>query len=117
MSITLYGISNCDTVRRARKWLDAEGIDAAYHDFRKDGLAEAQLKKWVGAVGIDTLLNKRGTTWRNLPDDQKDGLSDIDAIALMVEHPALIKRPVIEAGNKILVGFKAAQQDALKAAK
>ncbi len=114
MSITLYGISNCDTVRRARKWLAAEGMDATYHDFRKDGLSQAQVKKWVAAVGLETLLNKRGTTWRALPQDQKDSLSDAAAIDLMVEQPALIKRPVIEANGKVLVGFKAEQQTALK---
>lgn len=114
MSMTLYGISNCDTVRRARKWLEAEGMDAAYHDFRKDGLSEAQVKRWVAAVGLETLLNKRGTTWRALPDDTKEGLSDAAAIELMVEQPALIKRPVIEVGSKVLVGFKAEPQQALK---
>lgn len=114
MSITLYGISNCDTVRRARKWLAAENIDATYHDFRKDGLTPAKVKQWVAAVGLETLLNKRGTTWRALPETLKDSLSDAAAIDLMVEQPALIKRPVIELNGKVLVGFKADQQAALK---
>lgn len=110
---TLYGISNCDTVRKTRKWLETNGIDFRFHDFRKDGLERAQVDRWCDALGIDTVLNKRGTTWRALPQAQRDNLDEAGLRALLVEQPALIKRPVLEQNGEIRVGFKADDYAAL----
>ncbi len=114
--ITVYGIKNCDTCRKALKWLKAGGIDHQFHDFRKEGLDPSSLSTWVSEVGWEKLLNRRGTTWRNLSDAEKDGVDETKAEALMVENPTLIKRPVFEAENKIIVGFSAAEQEALNSA-
>lgn len=114
--ITIYGIKNCDTCRKARKWLDAEGIEHRYHDFRDEGLDEQSLAAWVGAVGWETLLNRRGTTWRKLPEEDREGLEPKSATALMLNNPTLIKRPVFDTGAGYLVGFSAAEQAALKQA-
>lgn len=103
--IVLYGIPNCDTVRKARKALDAAGVEHRFHDFRKDGLDEARLRRWVEALGWEALVNRRGTTWRQLPEEQRQSLDIEAAIALMGEHPALIKRPVIEHGGSVTVGW------------
>lgn len=109
MTTTIYGISNCDTVRKARKWLTEHEVDASFHDFRKQGLEASKVDDWCEQVGLDTLLNKRGTTWRGLSDQQK-ALSDEAALkALLLEYPALIKRPVLEHNNTVCVGFKAEQ--------
>ncbi|WP_455218448.1 ArsC family reductase [Kaarinaea lacus] len=106
MAVTiLFGIRNCDTVRKARKWLDSEGIDYSFHDFRADGLTKKDLTNWVKAVGWDVLLNKRGTTWRQLPDKKKESVDERKAIDLMLANPTLIKRPVLARGKKIHVGF------------
>ena len=102
---TLYGIPNCDTVRKARKWLTAHQIEYQFHDFRKDGLDTAQLVAWVREAGWETLLNKRGTTWRKLDDPTKASINKTSAIQLMQEEPTLIKRPVLEHKKKITVGF------------
>ena len=110
MAITLYGISNCDTVRKTRKWAKSEDISITYHDFRKDGLDAALVQKWAGTLGTEVLLNKRGTTWRNLSEDEKAS----DPIGLMVANPALIKRPVIDADGVLSVGFTTEIQDRLK---
>ncbi|MBR9882694.1 MAG: ArsC family reductase [Oceanospirillales bacterium] len=110
---TLYGISNCDTVRKTRKWLETNGIACAFHDFRKEGLERAQVDRWCDALGIDTVLNKRGTTWRALPAEQRDSLDESGLRALLVEHPTLIKRPVLEHNDTIRVGFKAEEYAAL----
>ena len=104
---TLYGISNCDKVRAARKWLDANGIDHLFHDFRKQGLDEATLLSWVEQYGIGRLLNRQSTSWRQLPDEAKSDLNDEAAIQLMLETVTLIKRPVLEHGDKLTIGFKA----------
>lgn len=103
--ITLYGIPNCDTVRAARKWLTANGIDYSFHDFRKDGLNEKQLKAWVKELGWETLLNKRGMMWRKLPDNKKENLDENKATAIMLAEPAIIKRPVLDMGKQSHVGF------------
>ncbi len=103
---TLYGIKNCDTVRKARQWLDAHGIDYTFHDLRSDGVSEADLRRWADAVGWETLLNRRSTTWRQLPASAREGIDAERAIALMREHPTLIKRPVLQTGETLLVGFK-----------
>lgn len=116
--ITVYGLKNCDTCRKAMKWLRAEGIEARLHDFRADGLDAAALDRWIGAVGVDTLLNRRGTTWRKLPASVTENADDAKARALMLAHPALIKRPVFDLGEKhgVVVGFKAAEQEKIRAA-
>ena len=105
--IALYGIANCDTVRKARRSLDAAGVSYRFVDVRKDELEADRLRAWVDAVGWETLVNRRGTTWRQLPDDQREGLDADQAVELMVEHPTLIKRPVIEQDGEITVGWTA----------
>ena len=102
---TLYGIPNCDIVRKARKWLTANGIEFDFHDFRKDGLDEKQLKRWVKELGWETLLNKRGMMWRKLPDNKKNNIDEKKAIAIMLDEPAIIKRPVLDTGEQRHVGF------------
>ena len=112
--VTLHGIGNCDTIRKAKKWLDAQGVDYRFHDFRKDGLDRTQLEKWAASVGWETLLNRRGMTWRKLDPADKANLDEHKAIELMLQHPAMIKRPVLETGDAILVGFdEQAYRDAL----
>ena len=103
---TLYGIPNCDAVKKARKWMEANGIDYRFHDFRKDGIDEAMIRNWMKTQSWETLLNKRGTTWRQLPDELKNSVDEASAVKLMVEHPTLIKRPVTVSGTKTAVGFK-----------
>ncbi|MBP0047876.1 ArsC family reductase [Marinobacterium sp. AK62] len=111
---TIYGISNCDTVRKARKWLEAEGIAFDFHDFRKQGLNAEQVARWCAAAGTDKVLNKRGTTWRQLSDEQKAITDDAALQALLVEHPTLIKRPVLELDDgRVETGFKADRYAAL----
>ena len=107
--ITLYGIPNCDTVRKARRWLDTQGIAYRFHDFRKDGLDEARLRAWVVELGWETLLNRSGTTWRSVPADIKAGLNTETAIAFMLQAPAAIKRPVLDTGEQRVVGFSEAR--------
>lgn len=111
--ITLYGIPNCDTIKKARKWLEANDCDYQFHDFRKDGLQEQQLKSWVAELGWEVLLNKRGTTWRQQPDDIKESIDEASAIELMLEYPAMIKRPVLDTGSVRKVGFKDTEYAAL----
>ncbi|MBX7532659.1 ArsC family reductase [Qipengyuania sp. 1XM1-15A] len=106
MTIQLYGIPNCDTVKKARKWLDANGIDYAFHDYKKEGADAAKLERWSDAAGWEVLLNKRGTTFRKLDDADKADIDRAKAIALMTEHPSMIKRPVAEHSGGVLVGFK-----------
>ena len=107
--ITLAGIPNCDTVRKAKKWLTANGVDFDFHDFRKDGLDEKKLKAWVKELGWEILLNKRGTTWRKLPDSKKENVDAKKAIAIMLAEPAIIKRPVLDLGKQRHVGFSEEQ--------
>jgi arsenate reductase len=104
--LTLYGIKNCDTVKKARNWLEQNGVDYRFHDFRVDGIDEKRIKQWSKTVGWETLVNKRGTTFRQLPDGDKNGLTESKAVKLMAANPALINRPVIEqAGTIKTVGF------------
>ncbi len=103
--VTLYGIANCDTIRKAKKWLDAEGVEYRFHDFRKHGLERDKLAGWVDRLGWEVLLNKRGTTWRKLDEADKQDIDTAKAIDLLLAHPAMIKRPVLEAGDHLLVGF------------
>lgn len=104
--ITLYGLKNCDTCRKAMAWLKAQGRGFEFRDVRADGVSPAQIAGWSAAVGWEILLNRRGTTWRALDDDAKQGIDEAAAIAVMAAHPALIKRPVFEVGDAVLVGFK-----------
>ena len=113
MTITLYGIPNCDTVKKARKWLDARGIAYDFHDYKKAGADPAKLAAWVAAKGWETILNRAGTTFRKLPDADKQGLGAARAVALMVEHTSTIKRPVVEYPGGLLVGFKEAEWAAM----
>jgi Spx/MgsR family transcriptional regulator len=103
---TLYGIKNCDTMKKARVWLDAHKIAYAFHDYKASGIDKATLEGWAGKVGWDTLLNRAGTTFRKLPDADKNGLTEKKAVALMLAQPSMIKRPVLEIGSKLVVGFK-----------
>lgn len=109
MSTDMYGIKNCDTIKKARKWLDQAEISYQFHDVRKDGLSPAKLADWIAAVGWETLLNKRGTTWRQLPEKVKNEVNETSATRIMLENPAIIKRPVLEHNDQVYVGFKAEQ--------
>ncbi|OYX47062.1 MAG: ArsC family reductase [Sphingomonas sp. 32-66-10] len=104
--IALYGIPNCDTVKKARTWLDANGIAYAFHDYKKEGADPARLVKWADAVGWEPLLNRAGTTFRKLDEADRADLGAAKALALMAAHPSLIKRPVVEYRGGLLVGFK-----------
>jgi arsenate reductase len=102
----LYGIPNCNTVKKARFWLSVQGLDLPFHDFKKQGVSEELLKPWLMQVGWEKLVNRQGTTWRQLPDEAKAAVRDEDsAIRLMLEKPSVIKRPVLEMDGKITLGF------------
>lgn len=104
--IQVYGIANCDSVRKIRAWLDAQDIDYSFHDYKKSGVPVDALRDWVGIRGWDTLLNRRGTTWRQLDDATRAGVCNADsAIAVMLNHPSIIKRPVLTNGQQLLVGL------------
>lgn len=104
--IRMYGIPNCDTVKKARVWLDNQGVGYAFHDYKKLGADEAALRAWVDELGWEVLLNKAGTTFRKLPDADKQGIDADKAIALMLANPSMIKRPVLDLGDRRIVGFK-----------
>ena len=106
MAVTIYGIRNCDTMKKARAWLDARKIAYAFHDYKAEGIDRARLEAWAKAVGWETLLNRAGTTFRKLPDGEKEALDAKKAIALMLAQPSMIKRPVLDLGGHLLVGFK-----------
>lgn len=106
MSVTIYGIKNCDTMKKARAWLDGHRVAYAFHDYKAAGIDAARLESWAGKVGWEVLLNRAGTTFRNLPDAEKAGIDEAKAVALMQAQPSLIKRPVLEAEGTLLVGFK-----------
>lgn len=105
---TLYGIKNCDTVKKARKWLDEQSVDYRFHDFRGDGLEADQVETWVAQLGWEQLINKRSTTWKQLDDATKAGLNDQSVIAVVLENPTLIKRPLLDQDSNYTVGFKVA---------
>lgn len=107
MSVTLYGIPNCDTVKKARAWLDARGVAYAFHDYKKAGADAAQIARWCAAAGWEKVLNRAGTTFRKLPDTHKQGLDAAKAAALMAANPSCIKRPLVEHPGGLLVGFNA----------
>ena len=104
---TLYGIKNCSTVAQARKWLEAHQIAHEFHDFRQDGLEESIVQKWCAQLDWTLLLNRRSTTWRSLPDTTKENVSADNIAALLVAHPTLIKRPVLDCEGELHLGFKA----------
>lgn len=106
MAITIYGIKNCDTMKKARVWLDGHGVAYSFHDYKAEGIDKARLQRWAKEVGWETLLNRAGTTFRKLDDAAKEGLNESKAIALMLEQPSMIKRPVLDLGGKLVVGFK-----------
>src|SRR3979490_3630652 len=105
MTITIYGIKNCDTVKKARAWLDSHGIAYDFHDYKTAGIAKDKLKRWSDELGWETLLNRAGTTFRKLPDSDKEGLDERKALALMLAQPSMIKRPVLDLGGKLLAGL------------
>ena len=109
--ITIYGIKNCDTMKKARAWLDAHGVAYAFHDYKAAGIDRASLERWAGVAGWESLLNRAGTTFSKLPEGDKERLTEKKAIALMLAQPSMIKRPVLDAGGKLLVGFKPEQYD------
>jgi arsenate reductase len=107
MPITIYGIKNCDTMKKARAWLDKQGIEYTFHDYKSAGIEREKLEGWAKKAGWEILLNRAGTTFRKLPDKDKDAVTEKKAIALMLKQPSMIKRPVLElGGGKLLVGFK-----------
>jgi arsenate reductase len=105
-STIIYGIKNCDTMKKARAWLDSHAVDYDFHDYKTAGISKEKLMGWSDKAGWETLLNRAGTTFRKLPDADKDGLNERKALALMLAQPSMIKRPVLEVGGKLLVGFR-----------
>jgi len=105
-SVTIYGIKNCDTMKKARAWLDKRGVPYAFHDYKSEGVAKSDLEKWAKQAGWEVLLNRAGTTFRKLPEKDKENVTEKKALALMGDQPSMIKRPVLDAGGKITVGFK-----------
>ena len=105
-SVKLYGIKNCDTMKKARAWLDAHSIAYVFHDYKKEGVTPALLQSWAGELGWETLLNRAGTTFRALPEADKTNLTEKKALALMAAQPSMIKRPLLDLGRKKLVGFR-----------
>lgn len=106
MSIKMYGIKNCDTIKKARTWLDGHGVAYDFHDYKAAGIDRKSLESWVKEFGWETVLNRAGTTFKKLPDTEKEGLDADKAIALMLAQPSMIKRPMLDLGNRRLVGFK-----------
>jgi arsenate reductase len=106
MRITIYGIKNCDTMKKARAWLDSHDVAYDFHDYKTAGIDSSKLEQWSGKLGWETLLNRAGTTFKKLPDADKEGLDERKAIALMLAQPSMIKRPVLDLSGKLVVGFK-----------
>ena len=111
--VKVYGIPNCDTMKKARKWLAEHDVEYQFHDYKKEGVDEKRLRGWVAQVGWETLLNRRGMMWRKLDDEVKAGIDEASAIRVMLKTPSIIKRPVLEHGTKLHVGFKEAEYNAL----
>ncbi len=105
MSATIYGIPNCNTMKKARAWLDEHGIETRFHDYKKEGIDRAKLDTWIASVGWEPLVNRSGTTFRKLADADKANLTGAKARRLMLANPSLIKRPVLERGRQVVVGF------------
>jgi len=106
MTITMYGIKNCDTIKKARTWLEGRSIGYDFHDYKASGIDRASLKRWADKVGWEVLLNRAGTTFRKLPDADRADIDEAKAIALMEAQPSMIKRPVLDVDGDLLVGFK-----------
>lgn len=104
--IDLYGIPNCDTVKKARVWLDAQGLAYTFHDYKKEGADPARLAAWIEAAGVDAVLNRRGTTFRKLTPAEQANIDPAKAVTLLEQHPSMIKRPIVEHAGGVLVGFK-----------
>ena len=114
MKKTLYGIPNCDTVKKARTWMTTQGHDCNFHDFKKQGLERATAAAWLAQLDWEVLINRKGTTWRNLPDERKAAVTDkATALELVLEQPSVIKRPVLDHGGKFYVGFSDSQFEGL----
>jgi arsenate reductase (glutaredoxin) len=113
VTVSIYGIKNCDTMKKARAWLDAQGVSYAFHDYRSEGLEPSHLQGWIDVLGWETVLNRAGTTFRKLPDEEKSGLDAEKAKALMLKQPSMIKRPILEADGALLAGFKPAEYERL----
>jgi arsenate reductase (glutaredoxin) len=111
LTITLYGIKNCDTMKKARTWLDTRGVQYEFHDYKTAGIDSSVLARWCKELGWQVLLNRNGTTFRKLPEPQKTGLDERKAIGLMLAQPSMIKRPVLDLGKRLLVGFQPAIYD------
>jgi arsenate reductase (glutaredoxin) len=109
VSIKLYGIPNCDTVKKARTWLDAQGHAYTFHDFKKEGVGPERLARWIASAGLDTVLNRRGTTYRALPDAGRAAIEAGQAVTVLQANPSMIKRPVVEHPGGLLIGFKEAE--------
>ena len=103
--VALYGIPNCDTMKKARAWLHAHGVDYRFHDYKREGLDEIRLRAWVAELGWEALVNRRGTTWRKLPEDVREGMDAEAAIRIMLESPSIIRRPVLDTGEVRHAGF------------
>jgi arsenate reductase len=114
MRTVIYGIRSCDTMKKARAWLEAQEVPHEFHDYKVSGVDRAKLQEWVSRVGWEVLLNRAGTTFRKLPDARKAGITEAKAIELMIEAPSMIKRPVLEHGRTLIVGFSADKYSALR---
>ena len=110
--LTVFGIKQCDTVKKSRKWLQDNKIEHHFHDVRTDGLDAQMIQRWCNALGWESVVNKRSTTWRGLDEESKNGLNSHNVIALLLAHPTLIKRPIVEGDQTILLGFKPADFEA-----
>lgn len=106
MTTTIYGIKNCDTMKKARAWLDKKGVTYGFHDYKASGIDRSRLEAWAAQLGWEALINRSGTTFRKLSDKDKEGLDESKAIALMLAQPSMIRRPVLDADGKLIVGFK-----------
>jgi len=111
--IIMYGIKNCDTIKKARKFLESNNIDYQFHDFREDGLNPVQLRAWISELGWEKVINKRSTTWRNLPDESKENMDENLALVIAEDQPTIIKRPVLELPDKVMIGFSEKTYQAL----
>ena len=114
MKVTVFGIRNCDTMKKARAWLDANGVEYDFHDYKTSGIDRATLERWANDVGWETLLNRSGTTFRKLPDEAKQNIDERKALRLMLEQPSMIRRPVLERGRTLLVGFTEERYSAIR---
>jgi arsenate reductase len=112
-SVTIYGIQNCETMKKARAWLEKRGVAYAFHDYKVSGIDRGRLEGWARDVGWETLINRAGMTFRKLPEKDKDALTEKTAIALMLDQPSMIKRPVLDAGGRLTVGFRPERYEAV----